>query len=124
MPYLFLLIANVAGISKVIAMKNSGKVCPGEYNSVRINTLRSILCGLVSLAIFFIAGANAELNGWWIWLVSGLSNALMMFLWVVFFGFAEENTYANRNTALKYLKLALYLELKIHILVITLQKLK
>lgn len=83
MPYLFLLIANVSGISKVIAMKNSGKVCPGEYNSVRINTLRSILCALVSLAIFFISGANAELNGWWIWLISGLSNALMMFLWVV-----------------------------------------
>lgn len=83
MPYLFLLIANVAGISKVIAMKNSGKVCPGEYNSVRINTLRSILCGLVSLVIFFISGANAQSNGWWIWLISGLSNALMMFLWVV-----------------------------------------
>lgn len=32
--------------------------------------------------------------------------AVLMFLWVVFCGFAEENTYANRNTALKYLKLA------------------
>lgn len=32
--------------------------------------------------------------------------AVLMFLWVVFCGVAEENSYANRNTALKYLKLA------------------
>ena len=32
--------------------------------------------------------------------------AVLMILWVVFSGFAEENSYANRNTALKYLKLA------------------
>lgn len=82
MEYLFLLIANFAGISKVIAMKNSGKICPGEYNSVRINTLRSILCCIVSLVTFYAVGGKAESSGWWIWLISGISNALMMFLWV------------------------------------------
>ena len=82
MEYLFLLIANFAGISKVIAMKNSGKICPGEYNSVRINTLRSILCCIVSLVTFYAIGGKAESSGWWIWLISGISNALMMFLWV------------------------------------------
>lgn len=82
MEYLFLLIANFAGISKVIAMKNSGKVCPGEYNSVRINTFRSILCCIVSVVAFYIAGAKTESSGWWIWLISGVSNAVMMFLWV------------------------------------------
>ena len=83
MEYIFLLIANFAGISKVVAMKCSGKVCSGEYNSVRINTLRSILCGIVSVIMFLIAGAKAQSSGWWIWLISGLSNALMMFLWVI-----------------------------------------
>ena len=83
MGYAFLLIACFAGISKLVAMKSSGKVCPGEYNSVRINTFRSIICGLVSVAIFLFTGAKAETSGWWIWLISGLSNALTMFVWIL-----------------------------------------
>ena len=41
MGYLFLTIANISGISKVAAMKDCGKECPGEHNSVRRVTLHA-----------------------------------------------------------------------------------
>lgn len=83
MGYIFLMIACLAGISKGVAMKSSGRVCPGEYNSVRINAVRSLICASVSVAIFLISGASYEGEYWWIWLISGLSNALMMFVWIL-----------------------------------------
>ena len=83
MGYVFLLIASLAGISKVVAMKSSGRVCPGEYNSVRINAFRAAICLAVSAVIFAVGGANAEWDGSWIWLLSGVSNAIMMFAWVL-----------------------------------------
>ncbi len=83
MGYIFLIIACFAGISKVIAMKSSGKVCSGEYNSIRINTFRSIICGCVSVVTFLIAGSRWNGDYWWIWLLSGLSNAIMMFVWIL-----------------------------------------
>lgn len=83
MGYVFLIIACFAGISKAVAMKSCGKICPGEYNSVRINTFRSLICGIVSVAIFLISGSKTESQYWWIWLLSGLSNALMMFVWIL-----------------------------------------
>lgn len=83
MSYLFLIIACFSGICKVVAMKSCGRVCPGEYNSVRINTLRACICGLVSAVIFFASGAQAEGQYWWICLLSGISNAVMMFVWIL-----------------------------------------
>ncbi len=77
------MIAGLAGISKVVAMKSCGKVCPGEYNSVRINAFRAAICLAVSAVIFAVGGANVEWNGSWIWLLSGISNAIMMFAWVL-----------------------------------------
>lgn len=44
MGYVFVLIASFAGITKMAAMKGCGKVCPGAYNSVRINAFCSLLC--------------------------------------------------------------------------------
>lgn len=83
MEYVFLIIALFTGIVKVIAVKNSGRLCPGEYNSVRINFLRAVICVLVSLIMFFAAGAPALGAHWWIWLASGLFNALLMFVWIL-----------------------------------------
>ena len=83
MGYLFLILANIAGISKVAVMKGIGKKCPGKYNSVRINAFRALICALVSVAIFCFSGAKSESGHWWIWLVSGVSNALMMFVWIL-----------------------------------------
>ena len=83
MGYLFLIIANIAGISKVAAMKGCGKECPGEYNSVRINAFRALLCTLVSVVIFYLTGARFKVEEDYIWILSGLSNALMMFVWIL-----------------------------------------
>ena len=49
MGCLFLLLANLAGITKVAVMKGVGKACPGEYNSVRVNGLRGLICVAVSV---------------------------------------------------------------------------
>ena len=65
------------------AMKGCGKVCPGAYNSVRINAFRSLLCAAVALAVFLASGARAEKEEWWLWLISGASNAAMMFAWLL-----------------------------------------
>ena len=83
MGYVFLLIASFAGITKMAAMKGCGKVCPGAYNSVRINAFRSLLCAAVALAVFLASGARAEKEEWWLWLISGASNAAMMFAWLL-----------------------------------------
>lgn len=74
-----MLIASFAGITKMAAMKGCGKVCPDAYNSVRINAFRSLLCAAVALAVFLASGARAEKEEWWLWLISGASNAAMMF---------------------------------------------
>lgn len=83
MGYLFLIVASLAGIFKVVAMKQSGKICPGEYNSVRINTFRALICVVVSVIAFLLSGEKAIGDYWWIWLLSGASNALMMFVWIL-----------------------------------------
>lgn len=83
MGYVFLLIASFAGITKMAAMKGCGKVCPGAYNSMRINAFRSLLCAAVALAVFLASGARAEKEEWWLWLISGASNAAMMFAWLL-----------------------------------------
>lgn len=83
MGYVFLTIASFAGISKMAAMKGSGKLCPGAYNSVRINAFRSLLCAVVALLVFLASGARASGEEWWLWLLSGLANALMMFAWLL-----------------------------------------
>lgn len=83
MGCLFLLLANLAGITKAAVMKGVGKACPGEYNSVRVNGLRGLICVAVSGAIFWLSGAEAGRGHGWIWLLSGLSNAVMMFVWIL-----------------------------------------
>lgn len=83
MGCLFLLLANLAGITKVAVMKGVGKACPGEYNSVRVNGLRGLICVAVSGVIFWLSGAEVGREHGWIWLLSGLSNAVMMFVWIL-----------------------------------------
>lgn len=59
-----MLIASFAGITKMAAMKGCGKVCPGAYNSVRINAFRSLLCAaavLIYVYSFFAAIAAEAL---------------------------------------------------------------
>lgn len=83
MGYIWLLIAKLAGITKVVAMKQGGRLCPGSYNSVRINSFRAVICLAVSVCIFLCASMRASTDYAWIWVLSGLSNALNMFSYVI-----------------------------------------
>lgn len=64
-------------------MKKAGLGAKGNYNSVRINFIRSAICLIVSLAVFFAAGANFTADFLWICLLSGAANALSMFSWII-----------------------------------------
>lgn len=64
-------------------MKKAGLGAKGNYNSVRINFIRSAICLIVSLAVFFAAGASFTADFLWICLLSGAANALSMFSWII-----------------------------------------
>lgn len=64
-------------------MKKAGLGAKGNYNSVRINFIRSAICLIVSLAVFFGAGASFTSDFLWICLLSGTANALSMFSWII-----------------------------------------
>ena len=64
-------------------MKKAGLGAKGNYNSVRINFIRSAICLIVSLAVFFVAGASFTADFLWICLLSGAANALSMFSWII-----------------------------------------
>ena len=64
-------------------MKKAGLGAKGNYNSVRINFIRSAICLIVSLTVFFVAGASFTADFLWICLLSGAANALSMFSWII-----------------------------------------
>ncbi len=64
-------------------MKKAGLGAKGNYNSVRINFIRSAICLIVSLAVFFAAGASFTADFLWICFISGAANALSMFSWII-----------------------------------------
>ena len=66
-----------------VAMKKAGLGAKGNYNSVRINFIRSAICLIVSLTVFFVAGTSFTADFLWICLLSGAANALSMFSWII-----------------------------------------
>lgn len=83
MGYLFLLLTNLCGITKVVCMKKCGRLFPGEDNSIRINSVRALICACVSVIIFLFAGAKASWTNSYIWVISGISNAGLLFFWLL-----------------------------------------
>ncbi len=82
MGFLHLAVAKLTAIIKMVAMKCCGDKGHGLTNSIAINTLRSFICFAVSAVILLF---NRYVTGeyWWIWLLSGLSNAVNMFTWIL-----------------------------------------
>ncbi|MBQ7769931.1 MAG: hypothetical protein IJ373_01960 [Clostridia bacterium] len=83
MGFFYLIIARLAGIFKVIAVKKCGTVAKGAKNSVKINLIRALGCLAVSLIVFAFSPSGLDTNGLWISLLSGVSNALFLFLWIL-----------------------------------------
>ena len=79
MGFLYLLNAKLAGIIKVIAVKQCGSVAQGARNSVKINLIRSAGCLLVSIAVFLFTRGTLDKTGLIISLLSGIFNACSLF---------------------------------------------
>lgn len=82
MGFLYLAVAKLTAIVKMTAMKGCGDKENGLTNSIFVNTLRSFLCLVVSAVVLLF---NRKVTGEysWLWLLSGLSNALNMFTWIL-----------------------------------------
>ena len=83
MGIFYLLLAKLAGIVKVVAVKKCGNVASGEKNSVKINLIRSVGCLLVSIAVFLFSSGYLDETGFWVSALSGVSNAAFLFLWIL-----------------------------------------
>lgn len=83
-PYVAILIAQVGLNGKQYAMKKCGTLAPGPFNSICINTMRSVICIIVSLVIWLIAdGAATTPFGHFIIAVSAVGTAINLFTWIM-----------------------------------------
>ena len=83
-PYISLLIAQLGINGKQYSMKNCGRLAPGPFNSVCINTMRALICLIVSVVIWIIAGGGTTtLFGHVVIVISGVGTALNLFTWIL-----------------------------------------
>lgn len=84
MRILYLAIARVFGGLRGFSMKRAGMAAPGPDNSLYINLLRSVLCLAVSFVIWLVSGGGTTTGGGMLLiLLSGVSNALSIYFWVL-----------------------------------------
>ena len=84
MGYVFLVLSKIAAMAKMISVKKSGNIAKGAKNSVKINLLRSLGCVAVALAVCAFSGFERMTGeGVWITLISGVSNGLLLFSWIL-----------------------------------------
>ena len=83
-PYIALILAQAGTSGKQYAMKNCGRVAPGPFNSICINTMRAIICLVVSIFIWLAAGGGATTPfGHMIIIISGIGTAINLFTWIL-----------------------------------------
>lgn len=83
MGFFYLIFAKLAGLVKVVAVKKCGSAASGAKNSIKINLIRAIGCLAVSVAVFLFSRSALDKNGTWISLLSGIFNAVFLFLWIL-----------------------------------------
>ena len=83
MGFFYLITARLAGIFKVIAVKKCGTAAKGAKNSVKINLIRALGCLAVSFVVFAFSQSGLDRAGLWISLLSGVSNAFFLLLWIL-----------------------------------------
>jgi drug/metabolite transporter (DMT)-like permease len=83
MGIFYLLSAKLAGIIKVVAVKQCGSAAQGARNSVKINLIRALGCLIVSIAVFLFSRGTLDRTGLIISLLSGFFNAAFLFLWIL-----------------------------------------
>ena len=84
MGYIYLVIAKIASIFKMMAVKKCGNIASGPKNSLRINLLRALGCIAVgSIVCLFSGYKGMDSEGVWIAILSGTSNGVLLFAWVL-----------------------------------------
>jgi len=84
MGYVFLVLAKIAAVFKMISVKRCGNIATGAKNSVKINLLRSFGCLLVGLIVCIFSGFESMSGaGIWITVLSGVSNGLLLWSWIL-----------------------------------------
>jgi drug/metabolite transporter (DMT)-like permease len=83
-PYIALILAQAATNAKQYSMKNCGRLAPGPFNSVCINTMRALICLAVSAVIWLVADGKATTPyGHLIIIVAGVGTAFNLFTWIL-----------------------------------------
>lgn len=83
MGFIFLFLAKLAGIVKTICAKKCGVEAAGVKSSIKISLIRSFVCVLISSIVFLLDFEYVETIGTGISLLSGLCNAMFLFLWLL-----------------------------------------
>jgi drug/metabolite transporter (DMT)-like permease len=83
-PYIAILLAQIGLNGKQYSMKKCGTLAPGPFNSICINTMRSVICIIVSLIIWLIADGKATTPfGHLIIAISAVGTAINLFTWIM-----------------------------------------
>jgi len=83
MGLIYLLLAKLAAVVKMIAVKQCGTIASGPRNSIKINLIRSLGSFLVSLLVFLFAGKQMDPVGLWIAIFAGAACAVQVFVWIL-----------------------------------------
>ena len=83
-PYIAILLAQIGLNGKQFSMKKCGTLAPGPFNSICINTMRSVICIIVSLIIWLIADGKATTPfGHFIIIISAIGTTVNLFTWIL-----------------------------------------
>lgn len=84
MSYILFVLSKICAIVKVVAVKSSGNIASGAKNGTKISLLRSLGCILVGAAVCAFSGFRPMTEtGIWISVLSGISNAALLFFWIL-----------------------------------------
>ena len=84
MSYILFVLSKICAIIKIVAVKNCGNIASGPKNGTKISLIRSLGCILVGAAVCAISGFEEMTGtGMWISVISGVSNAALLFFWIL-----------------------------------------
>lgn len=84
MGYLYLIMAKLASVAKMMAVKKCGNIASGAKNSVKINLIRSAGSLAIALIVCIFSGFE-KMNSYGILftVLSGISQGIMLWSWIL-----------------------------------------
>ena len=84
MSYILFVLSKICAIVKVVAVKSSGNIASGAKNGTKISLIRSLGCIIVGAIVCAFSGFRPMTEtGIWISVLSGVSNAALLFFWIL-----------------------------------------